>query len=306
LSTYGQDALAITGGSLSVNNTSNLALLSLSGGALWSTSSANQSSIYVQPGSTINNNGVWRDANTYNNNINGAGVFNNNGVYSKTGAGATNISSTFNNTSSGVVNVDAGTLLLDGGGDDDNSIFNSTGNLTFGDGVYSLEGATINASTLSLTGGSLEFNPYSFYNSNNYTLQVNGNLNLSGASLNFNPSPSGTLIPDVVWLGETFDLVNFQGSISGIFNGLAEGSLVTVNGLNVTTWNITYHGGTGNEIELVHEVTPNSVNYVVANANNFAYVAGAQSLVTSTPTTLNLKGLDILPGSSYTLGVYDT
>src|SRR5437588_11072107 len=74
-----------------------------------------------------------------------ASNFNNTGTYTKSGAGTTNIAIGFNNTSSGagtgVVNVNAGTLVLGGGGTSNGSFDVAAGaTLNFAGGTHDLSG----------------------------------------------------------------------------------------------------------------------------------------------------------------------
>ena len=285
--------LALAAGSLQVANGQSL---NTSGTITNNGSFTDNGTISLANNSVMANNGTFNLAN--NASLNAAsGTFVNNGTLNITGNGTTAINAVFNNTSNGIVNDNAGNLLLAGGGVSSGN-FAGAGNLTFSGGNYTLEGATIKTSNVSLTGGNLDFNLADVGKSSANALQVNGNLNLAGASLDLQGITGLT-----THTGEFFDLVNVQGSISGTFNGLAEGASVAVNGVN---FNLTYHGGTGNQIELVSNYTPSSVNYSTATPSNVAYVTGVQSIDTSTPQTVNLKGLDVLAGSSYTLGVNDT
>ncbi len=83
-------------------------------------------------------------------------------------------------------------------------------------------------------------------NSNYQQLNAVGLLNLNNATLTFTGS---SLVPS---LGQTFTIVNNDGSdaITGTFNGLAEGAAITGFLGSALNANITYVGGTGNDVVL--------------------------------------------------------
>src|SRR5262249_30552934 len=107
---------------------------------------------------------------------------------------------------------------------------------------------------------------------------IQGTVNLSGATL----LTSGTISSastDIV-------LINNDGAdaVTGTFNGLPEGSVVTINGVNFA---LTYVGGTGNDVVLVQsegEVTLSGGNVT------FSDVAGnTNDTVTVTKSGTNLR-----------------
>ena len=149
------------------------------------------------------------------------------------------------------------------------------------------------------SGGTLAIDLASYSVGTYDQLDVGGNLLLAGGNL--------TLLPQAgfsVAQGSVLDLVNVQGSRSGTFSNLAEGASVSLGGSNL---NLTYTAGNGNDIALVSALTPGSKNYTAAGTDDVAYVAGTRTAPTGSGlSTTTLKGMDILSGSSYTLGIYET
>ena len=73
-------------------------------------------------------------------------------------------------------------------------------------------------------------------------LNVTGKVSLSGATSNLSLGFTPTV-------GDTFTLIQNDGAdpVVGIFVGLKEGSTLTLNGM---TFQISYKGGTGNDVVL--------------------------------------------------------
>lgn len=88
------------------------------GSTTWSGNTAdNNNAISLSGGSTFSHTGTFTDANAFDSSIgagNGGGAFTSNGTFDKQSNTTTSISAAFNST--GTVNVNAGTLLLHGGG----------------------------------------------------------------------------------------------------------------------------------------------------------------------------------------------
>jgi hypothetical protein len=146
-------------------------VLNIAGTATWSGNTFNNGGrIGLGGGAQLNNSGLWLDQNGFDAqfaNLGGGGTFNNSGTYTKTGASTTTVSSSvvFNNTSSGagtgIVNVNAGTLVLSGGGTS-NGTFNLAGGSTlqFGAGTYTFNNVSTGASAgrLLVSGATLNVN----------------------------------------------------------------------------------------------------------------------------------------------------
>ncbi len=126
----------------------------------------------------------------------------------------------------------------------------NTGNLSLnGQGCFALNGAAVG------TGYS--------------QLNVAGTVSLgAGSSLNVSLLPS--FVPAQ---GQTFVLINNDGSdpVSGIFNGLPEGSVITLN--SVYQFTLSYVGGSGNDVVLTCIVAPHAwtgaTSVLWSNPNNW-------------------------------------
>jgi len=100
-------------------------------------------------------------------------------------------------------------------------------------------------------------------------LNVAGTVSLgAGSSLNLSLSPS--FVPAQ---GQSFVLINNDGAdpVSGIFNGLPEGSVVTLN--SVYQFTVSYVGGSGNDVVLTCTVAPHAwtgaTSALWSNPNNW-------------------------------------
>jgi autotransporter-associated beta strand protein len=143
-------------------------------------------------------------------------------------AGAGTLALTAATTTSGPWRVDQGTLALGGAP-------MTTGGLTVG------AGATL-AVTLPASGAALN---------------VNGPLNLAGT---LTVKPAGA-----VSAGQRFTLIHATGSgAAGTFAGLAEGATVAVGG---ATFQITYHGGAGHDVELTAQNSASASAVAGTSAN---------------------------------------
>ena len=183
-------------GDLTINGTGTKTLsggrtLNTAGITTWTGSTTNnQSEISFSGGSVINNNGTWNDENGFIVRLNNSGAgneFNNNGTYNRSGlTGETQISVAFNNASSGpgtgVVNVDAGRLVLGGGGTSSGS-FSGAGTLELSGGTHTLTAAssitTANA-TFSADNGLGTFNINGAYD-----ISDSGTTQVTGSTVNF-------------------------------------------------------------------------------------------------------------------------
>ena len=153
-----------------------------------------------------------------------AGILTINGDQSAaTGAVAVTGSGTLNGagTIGGAISVASGGTVAPGSG-------TAIGNLTAASGVTFEAGATL-AAQINTTASTAD------------KLVVSGNLTLANATLSLSDLGAGTLAP-----GTKFTIATYTGSLSGTFNGLAEGGQVLVNGVNYV---IKYADG-GNNITL--------------------------------------------------------
>jgi hypothetical protein len=90
----------------------------IAGDTTWSgNTGSNNNAIGIATASAFNSTGTFTDSNTFDSAINaggGGGIFNNSGTFNKQSATTTSVNTAFNNT--GSVNVNAGNMLMNGGG----------------------------------------------------------------------------------------------------------------------------------------------------------------------------------------------
>ncbi|MGK2901034.1 MAG: beta strand repeat-containing protein [Burkholderiaceae bacterium] len=125
------------------------------GDTTWSgNTGANNNGINISGASIFNSSGSFTDVNTFDSTINvgnGGGIFNNNGVFNKQSNTTTSIGTQFNST--GTVNVNAGTMLMQGGGTS-SGLFNIANGamLEFRNGNHTLNNVTTSgAGTLQIS-----------------------------------------------------------------------------------------------------------------------------------------------------------
>ncbi|HQR72047.1 MAG TPA: hypothetical protein PLE54_15690, partial [Burkholderiaceae bacterium] len=115
------------------------------GNTTWTGNTANGNNVIaISQAGAFNNTGTFTDTNAFDSAINaggGGGIFNNSGTFNKQSNTTTSIGTVFNST--GSVNVNAGTLLLNGGGTD-SGVFNvaSGAKLEFRNGSHTLNNVT--------------------------------------------------------------------------------------------------------------------------------------------------------------------
>ena len=177
----------------------------------------------------------------------------NNSSGSGTGTGAVTVNG---GTLAGTGSV-SGSLTVNSGGTLDPGV---GGPSTFASGPFSIASGTFDVDINSSTAGT-------GYDQ----LNVTGTVNLTGSTLHLN----GTRTSNG---GDTIVLINNDGAdaVTGTFSGLAEGALVSLNGVN---YNISYHGGDGNDVVLT-DAAP-----TVATA-----ASATPSPVTGTTTALSVLG----------------
>ena len=142
-------------------------------------------------------------------------------------------------TGTAAVTVNGGTLA--GTGSISGSLTVNSGG-TLGPGVGG-PSAFASGSFSIATGGTFDVDINSSTAGTGYDqLNVTGTVNLTGSTLHLN----GTRTHNG---GDAIVLINNDGAdaVTGTFNGLSEGALVSLNGVN---YNISYHGGTGNDVVL--------------------------------------------------------
>lgn len=243
------------------------------GNTIWSgNTGANNNAIGISGASAFNNTGTFTDSNTFDSAINvggGGGSFNNNGTFNKQSNTTTSIGVAFNNT--GTVNVNAGTMLMNGGGTD-GGVFNIAdgAKLEFRNGSHTLNNVT--------TSGLGTFQISTENVGADAVVTVNGGTHttpflLSGSSMN---GTDHTFQGPVTWTGgaiggdglTTFESTTFQNdvTISGPnLKTLVGGRMLNLNG--TTTWS----GNTGvdnNTIRFWNGATINN-NGTFNDANAF-------------------------------------
>jgi fibronectin-binding autotransporter adhesin len=211
---------------------------------------------------TLNLNGVGSFLNTGGDNTSTtfAGTIASDGALQKNGSGVLRL--TGNNTNAAGSVVNAGALRIDGthtGPVTVNSGATLFGVGTVGPVVVNAGGnlapgaspGALNTGNLSLFGNLLQEIEGTTPGTQYDTINVTGSVTLTGSTL----VVSGAYVPAT---GDTFAIINNDGAdpVVGIFNGLAEGATVIINGRAAT---ISYVGGTGNDVVLTVAPAPAGV-----------------------------------------------
>ncbi len=186
--------------------------------------------------------------------------------------------------SSGQINTAGGTLLLDSG----------TSPATI---KPTRAGTDVTASILSF-GGDLGIVIDGTTADSQYTqLNFAGQVDLSGVNLVL----SGSYAPAD---GDSFVIVNNDGSdaILGTFSGLAEGAILTVNGVNKR---ITYIGGDGNDVVLISakakvEFSTSTASDTESSGGNLPKLLVKGTLVTSQTIDVTIIGGSATAGTDFT------
>ncbi len=161
------------------------------GNSTWSGNTGNFVNDLALNGGTFNNTGTFTDTNAFSDQMTGSGTFNNNGTFNKQNNTLTNVGVDFNNT--GTVNVNAGTLRLQGGG---------THSGTF---------ALANGSTLDLNAGTHNLNAVT-------TSTFSSTLDLSGNGSKVISGGRTVNAGNSTWSGNTGNFFNDLALNGGIFN----------------------------------------------------------------------------------------
>ncbi|KPF42524.1 hypothetical protein D621_20710, partial [beta proteobacterium AAP51] len=302
--TFGS-TLALSGNGL--KDITNGRTVNFNGTTTWTNASAGQGRIRTGSSATLNNNGTWLDQNALNNSITQdfggpTSTFVNAGVYTKSGAGTTNINIAFNNTRSapgtGVVNVDAGRLLLEGGGTSNGS-FAGAGSLEFNGGTFALL-ATSSVSAANVVFSSGTANVAGSYNVATSTRFSGGTANFTGTVAN----SGGTL--SFTTGGGT---ANFSNSAGVQFSSLTMaagtiGGTQAVSFAGASTWSAGLMTGAGtthfnSDVALTTAGTKDITSDRTVNFNGTTtWVTPA---VPGTPGTPEANGGRIRTGSNATL-----
>lgn len=185
------------------------------------------------------------------------GIISGSGGLTKQGAGQANLSAV--NTYTGTTTVQEGTLVVNGQLAD-GAVVNTGATLM---GAGTIGGAVTVASGATLAPG----NSPGIINTGDFDLQANATLTIEidGKSMagtdydQVNVTGTVTLAgsltiidnsTDTGVVNDTITLINNDGTdaVSGTFNGLANGSVVNLNG---ESWRLLYNGGDGNDVVLV-------------------------------------------------------
>jgi hypothetical protein len=213
------------------------------GNTTWSgNTAANNNVINIAGASAFNNTGSFTEANAFDSAINaggGGGIFNNNGVFNKQSSTTTAIGTQFNST--GTVNVNAGTLLMHGGGTD-SGLFNVAGGamLEFRNGSHTLNNVTTSgAGTLQISTDNVGADAIVAINGGTHTTP----FLLSGSILT---GTDHTFQGVATWSGGT---ISGAASASTTFGSTlaisGPGSKTLTGGRSVNAGNTTWSGNTG-------------------------------------------------------------
>jgi len=197
-----------------------------------------------------------------NRDLGGAATFINSGIYQKTTGSTTTISAAFDNTPSGVIQLDAGTLVLAGGGNGGGQIDVASGaTLAFAGGTHTLSGwtggtgtgrvlvsaGTVNASgsntltgRVAISGGAL--NASGTLNTGGFDMS-GGTLGGSGAlALNLAANSTGAWVNGVIARSGTTTITG-PLAISGDALHDVNGGRLVLAGTSTWTNGSTYHQG---------------------------------------------------------------
>ena len=232
LALSGSGTKAITGG-----RTVNAANTTWSGNT-----ASNNNLISIAGAAVLNNTGTFTDANTFDSSISAGGggaTFNNNGVFNKQSNTTTSIGTVFN--SSGTVNVNAGTLLQNGGGTNSGVINIASGAmLEYRNGSHTLNNVTTSGlGTLQISTENVGADALVTINGGTHTTAVL----FSGSTI---AGTDHTFQGPVTWTGGTLTgaasttLTNAVTTISGANTKVLSGGRV-LNLQGATTWS----GNTG-------------------------------------------------------------
>ena len=177
----------------------------------------------------------------------------------KNGSGTLTL--TGNNTYTGATTVTAGTLMVNGS--QSNSNVSLTGGILGGTGVVGAIAATGGAvAPGASTPGILNSGHVTLASTSSFVVDLNGTipgaeyrqLNVSG-TVSLGDSPLTPRPTSDQAVGDTFIIINNNGgdSIVGTCMGLPEGTTLTLGGL---PFDISYQGGTGNDVVLTRVTSP--------------------------------------------------
>lgn len=221
----------------------------------------------------------------------------------KTGAGTLTLSGT-SNYASGALNVEAGAVNITGAVNNAATATIASGAAFGGSGAFGGETTVQSGGKLGIDGIKNVFtidDNLILSSGSTYSVEidgttagtdydktvVNGTVNLTGATLNL----SGSLAPTV---GSVFTLIDNDSNdvVIGSFSGLAEGGTVTVNSIAM---NISYLGGTGNDITLTAQMGFSALAFSNDSgiAGDFITNTAAQTVTATLSSALGSTGITI-------------
>jgi hypothetical protein len=210
------------------------------GNTTWSGNTVNNNNaISLASTSIFNNTGTFTDANTFNSSMSG-GTFNNSGSFNKQSNTTTSIGTVFNNT--GTVNVNAGTMLMGGGGTNGGDFNIAAGaKLEYRNGNHTLNNVTMNgAGTFQISSDGVGADAIVTVNGGT----LNSALLLSGSTLN---GTDQVFQGPATWTGGT---INGAATANTTFAGTltisgANGKTLS-GGRSLNAGNTTWSGNTVN------------------------------------------------------------
>lgn len=241
------------------------------GNTTWSgNTAASNNAIGIASTSIFTNTGTFTDANTFNSSMSG-GTFSNNGTFDKQSDTTTSVASVFNNT--GTVNVNAGTMLMNGGGTD-SGVFNiaDSAKLEFRNGVHTLNDVT--------TSGTGTFQISTENVGADASVSVNGGTHtsaflLSGSTL---AGTSNTFQGAATWTGGTITGAATASTTFGSTLAITGTNTKTLSGgRHVNAGNTIWSGNTGANNNAIAIATASAFN----NTGNFTDANAFDSLISA-------------------------
>ena len=255
---------------------------------------ANNNAIAIASTSIFRNTGTFTDANTFDSSMSG-GTFNNDGTFNKQSNTTTSMGSVFNNTAT--VNVNAGTMLMNGGGTDSGAFHIADGaKLEFRNGVHTLNNVT--------TSGAGTFQISTENVGADATVAVNGGTHtttflMSGSTMT---GTSNTFQGAATWTGGTITGAASASTTFGSTLAITGANTKTLSGgRSVNAGNITWSGNTGNNNNAIAIATASAFNntgtFTDSNAFDSIISAGGGGGIFNNNGTFNKQS-----GTTTTIG----